>query len=100
MFRLRDAGAVIVPGDHVQDVLEAAAERERADAAESATLVREVLSGQAGARRDMVLLNGGAALLAAGKAEDLAGGVKLAAEIIDSGAALKKLDELVAFCRA
>ncbi len=65
---------------------------------EAADLVREVLSGAPGPRRDMVLLNSGAALLAAGRADDLRAGVALAGEIIDSGAALEKLDRLVAFC--
>ncbi len=66
---------------------------------ESAAMVREVLGGTEGARFDMVLLNGGAALLAAGKADTLAAGVELAREIIKSGAALEKLDKLIAFCR-
>lgn len=66
---------------------------------DSAVQVRSVLSGKQGAKLDMVLLNAGAALMAAGKAEDLLGGVALAREIIASGAALAKLDRLVAFCR-
>jgi anthranilate phosphoribosyltransferase len=69
-----------------------------ANAAEAAQQVREVLSGRPGPRLDMVLLNAGAALMVAGKAEDLRAGLALAREIIASGAALKKLDELVAFC--
>lgn len=68
-----------------------------ATAAEAAEQVREVLSGKAGAKRDMVLLNAGASLLAAGKAADLKEGVALAAKSIDSGAALEKLNQLVAF---
>ena len=64
---------------------------------DSAAQVREVLSNTPGARLDMVLLNAGAALMAAGKAADLKGGVELAREITASGAALKKLDDLVAF---
>jgi len=47
----------------------------------------------------MVLLNAGAALMAAGRADDLTGGVNAAREIIASGAALEKLDKLVAFCK-
>ncbi len=66
---------------------------------ESAVQVRDVLGGVPGARLDMVLLNGGAALMAAGKAENIAAGVEMARRIIDSGAALEKLDNLVAFCR-
>ncbi|CAK8715079.1 Anthranilate phosphoribosyltransferase [Candidatus Electrothrix gigas] len=70
-----------------------------ADAEESASLVREVLGNTAGARLDMVLLNAGAALLAAGKAADLQTGVEQAREIIASGAAVEKLEQLVAFCQ-
>lgn len=66
-------------------------------AADSALQVREVLSGKPGPRRDMVLLNAGAALLAAGRAGSLRAGVELAARIIDSGAAQAKLEALVAF---
>ncbi len=65
---------------------------------ESAAMVRDVLGNTPGAKLDMVLLNAGAALMAAGKAEDLQAGVELAREIISSGAALEKLDKLVAFC--
>ena len=67
---------------------------------ESAAQVREILGNTPGARLDMVLLNGGAALMAAGKAQDLKAGVAMAREIIASGAALEKLDNLVAFCNA
>jgi len=66
---------------------------------ESAALVREVLGGKPGPRLDMVLLNSGAALLAAGKVNDMSEGVKMARSIIESGSALQKLDELVSFCR-
>ena len=66
---------------------------------ESAAQVREILSGKEGAKLDMVLLNAGAALMAAGKAENLKGGVELARKIITSGAALEKLDRLVEFCK-
>lgn len=69
------------------------------DADEAAELVRQVLGGRPGARLDMVLLNAGAAFMAAGKAEDLAGGVLYAKEIIAKGAAAKKLEELIAFSR-
>jgi len=66
---------------------------------ESATQVREVLSGVEGARLDMVLLNGGAALMAAGKAAGIAEGVELARDVVASGAALEKLDNLIGFCK-
>ncbi len=70
-----------------------------ATAEESAALIREVLSNTPGARLDMVLLNAGAALLAAGKTADLQVGVQQAREIVASGAALEKLDQLLAFSK-
>jgi len=63
---------------------------------ENADIVTAILSGdEKGARRDMVLANSAAALLVGGKVGDLRSGVKLAAEMIDSGAAGQKLAELV-----
>ncbi|MBU0943895.1 MAG: anthranilate phosphoribosyltransferase [Proteobacteria bacterium] len=66
-------------------------------AEESARQLRGVLAGEKGAKRDMVLLNSGAALMAAGLCADLRTGVIQAAEIIDSGKALEKLNSLVTF---
>lgn len=68
-------------------------------AEESAGQVRAILGGEQGAKRDMVLLNAGGALLAAGKVVDIAAGVELAKELIDSGKALAKLDQLIAYCK-
>lgn len=68
-----------------------------ATAAEAADQVRSVLKGEPGARLDMVLLNAGASLLAAGKVDNLMDGVNQAREIVHSGAALKKLEQLVSF---
>ncbi len=68
-----------------------------ASAAEAAALLREVLRGTPGPRFDMVLLNAGAAIMAAGKAVDLPAGVAVARQVIESGAALAKLEALVAF---
>ncbi len=62
---------------------------------ENAAITRAVLSGEQGPRRNAVLMNAGAALYLAGKAETLQGGVSLAAELIDSGKALAKLEEFV-----
>jgi anthranilate phosphoribosyltransferase len=62
----------------------------------NARLMRELLAGIGGPLRDVVLLNSGAALLIAGRAATLAGGVELAARSIDSGAARGVLDALVA----
>jgi anthranilate phosphoribosyltransferase len=64
--------------------------------AENAAITTAILSGEKGAKRDAVLLNAGAALYIAGKADTVAEGVKLAGEIIDSGAALETLKALVA----
>lgn len=62
---------------------------------DNARIAREILSGRDGPRRDIVLLNAAAALLAAGKASDFVRGLELAAESMDSGDALEKLDSLV-----
>ena len=69
-------------------------------AAESALQVRAVLGGEPGPKLDMVLLNAGTALMAAGSAENILSGIALAREMIDSGAALHKLKQLVDFSRA
>jgi len=66
------------------------------DAVRNAAITLAVLKGQPGACRDIVLLNAAAVLVAAGKADDFQDGVKLAAEVIDSGLALDKLNKLVA----
>jgi anthranilate phosphoribosyltransferase len=62
------------------------------DAQENAGIVLSVLKGEPGARRDMVLLNAAAALVAAGRAGDFPEGITLAAEAIDTGRALEKLE--------
>ena len=67
------------------------------DAQQNADIVRQVLAGEKSARRDVVLMNAAAALVAAGKARELTEGIKLAAASIDSGCARKKLDQLVRF---
>jgi anthranilate phosphoribosyltransferase len=67
------------------------------DAAANAAIIREILSGKKSTRRDVVLLNSAAALLAAGKANYLADAVAPAAQAIDSGAAAAKLNALVQF---
>src|SRR5690606_20659011 len=68
------------------------------DAPTNAAILRGVLSGEIqDAKRDVVLLNAGAALMAGGLAETVTDGVKLAAEVIDSGAALARLDALIAY---
>lgn len=67
------------------------------DAAENAAIVRQVLQGEQSPRRDVVLMNAAAALVAAGKAHTLQDGAQLAATSIDSGTAAKKLESLVRF---
>ncbi len=62
---------------------------------ENAAITRAVLGGKPGPQRDTVLLNAGAALYIAGKAETLKDGVALAARQIDSGAALKTLEQVI-----
>ena len=62
------------------------------DAAANARILREALGGEAGAARDAVLMNAGAAVYLGGLARSLAGGISCAEEAIDSGNALAKLD--------
>ena len=69
------------------------------DREENARIIRAVLGGEAGPRRDIVLMNAGAALMVGNKAQDLKEGVALAAASIDSGAAARKLEELVTLSR-
>ncbi|MBN1963844.1 MAG: anthranilate phosphoribosyltransferase [Anaerolineae bacterium] len=64
----------------------------------NAAILRGVLDGTIqDARRDVVALNAGAALLAGGAVDDLRAGIALAQQTLDSGAALAKLDRLIAF---
>jgi anthranilate phosphoribosyltransferase len=63
----------------------------------SLDMIRGIFSGARGPARDVVLLNAGAAIYAAGLVDDLKAGVKRAAMAVDTGAAAGKLDELVEF---
>ena len=65
------------------------------DAAESAAIARGILEGERGPRRDVVLLNAGAALEVAGVAASLAEGMSAAAASIDDGAATAILDRWI-----
>jgi anthranilate phosphoribosyltransferase len=67
------------------------------DAAENAALMRRIFAREAGALRDIVVMNAAAALVAAGVAKGFWEGARKAAEAIDSGAAADKLEELIAF---
>lgn len=64
--------------------------------AHNAALMRDLLGGTRGPLRDIVLLNSAAALVVAGRVEDLRAGAAIAARAIDSGAARQVLDKLVA----
>ena len=64
-------------------------------AADNAEIIRRILKGERGPKRDIVALNAGAAIAAGGKAEDIAA----AQQSIDSGAALDRLNRLVEFCQ-
>ena len=67
---------------------------------ESLAMLRGVLEGRSSAARDIVLLNAGATLYAAGVVPDIATGIARARSAIDSGAAQTKLEQVVAFSRA
>jgi len=67
------------------------------DATQSLAVVRRVLGGESGPASDIVALNAGAALYAAGLADGLDSGVARAREVLASGAALGKLDQLAEF---
>lgn len=68
---------------------------------ENAKITRAILDGSLkGPKRDAVVMNAGAAIYIGGKAASMAAGIKLAQEIIDSGAAIKKLDEFIAASKA
>ena len=64
---------------------------------ENAAILRSLFAGETGPKRDALLANAAAALVVAGKADDLPAGVRLAAEVIDNGGATAKLGEFAAF---
>jgi len=70
------------------------------DAAEGAAIARSLLAGEEGRRRDVVLLNAGAALEVAGKVPSLENGIRVAADSIDSGAAAQTLERWLAVSNA
>lgn len=67
--------------------------------ADNAEIIRRILKGERGPKRDIVVLNAGAAIAAGGKAENIAAGIAMAQHSIDSGAALDRLSRLVEFCQ-
>ena len=70
------------------------------DAAENAEVARNILQGAKGVKRDVVIANAAAGLYIAGKTGDLREAAKMAAESIDTGAALKKLEAMREFTQA
>lgn len=97
------AGAVSTFYVHPSDFGLAKADRmdlRGGDAATNAGIVRNILDGEAGARRDIVLLNAGASLFIAGRADSVRDGIAKAARAIDSGGARRTLDAMVAASRA
>ena len=64
---------------------------------ENAAILRSLFAGETGPKRDALLANVAAGLVVAGKADDLSAGIRLAAEVIDSGAAAAKVGEFAAF---
>lgn len=67
------------------------------DAKENAEIIEAVFKGEKGPKRDMVVINAAAALYVAKAAENIAEGIRLSGDIIDSGKALGKLEEMQAF---
>lgn len=67
---------------------------------ENVVITMALLKGERGPKRDVVLLNAAAALIVGGKITNFSEGLKMAAESIDSGKALRKLEQLVVFSRS
>ncbi|HUX47581.1 MAG TPA: anthranilate phosphoribosyltransferase [Dehalococcoidia bacterium] len=69
-------------------------------ARQNARILRGILSGEVGARRNIVIMNAAAALVAGNQASDLKEGASIAEKTLDSGKALAKLDELIKLSRS
>ena len=69
------------------------------DPSENAEITRRILSGEQGPRRNVVVLNTAATLVAADQAADIKTGIQQAADAIDSGAAAGKLEQLIEYTR-
>ena len=61
----------------------------------NAAIIRGILRGERGAHRNIAVMNAGAALFVGGKAGDMVSGARVAEEVIDSGSAMEKLEELI-----
>lgn len=70
------------------------------DARENARIIRAILDGERGPRREVVLMNAAAAFMVAGLARDLKAGIERAADSIDSGRARAKLDAMILFTQS
>ena len=88
-----DPAELGLPGAQLEDLRGGTVE-------ENAQITQAILAGERGPRRDVVLLNAAAALVAGGMARDFKEGLQQAAEAIDSGSAREKLEGLVAFSQA
>jgi anthranilate phosphoribosyltransferase len=82
-----------LPGAKLSDLAGGTAE-------DNAGITKALLKGERGPKRDVVLLNTAAVLVAGGKATDIEDGLVLAAEAIDSGNALSKMEQLIEFSRS
>jgi len=78
----------------------ALADLQGGDAAENAAIVKDVLAGRPGPKRDVVILNTAYALLASGLVKDVESGLDRARAAIDDGLAMARLDGLVAMTNA
>lgn len=67
------------------------------DARENASIIRDILNGAVGPKRDVVVVNSAASLMVAGIASDFQDGIKKASDSIDSGRAYKKLESLISY---
>ena len=76
------------------------ADIQASDAEASASMLRDVLAGKAGAARDVVLLNAAAALLAANMVLSISAGVEIAADAIDTGSAMRRMEAFVALSQS
>ena len=65
------------------------------DSKENAEILKKVLTGEKGARRDTILLNAGLGIYTSGKAATIVEGINIARDVIDSGAAYEKLEQLI-----
>ena len=70
------------------------------DSEANADIIRNILGGERGHKRNIVVLNAGAAIYVGGKAESMAEGIKLAQELLDNGSAAAKLNRMISYTNA